>query len=133
MKKKWKLLIVLPILILLLLILSQIWLLNKSNGYNLDFLIGNNYVVKDKIEIFIDSNKVLEDSLNGSFYEGWSFKVSKKNHSALIIINGCKQEIKFNSVLYTNIFIDYYGINDRNVHGHYMTYTIHKTPYYTLM
>jgi hypothetical protein len=133
-KGKLKLLIiVLPLIILLSIVISQIWFLSRSNGNNLVFLIGNNFVVNEKIEIFIDGKKVIEDTLNRNFYQGYCFKVSMRNHTALIIINGCKQEIKFNSILYTDIFIDYYGLGDRNIHGQYMTYTIRKTPFYALM
>ena len=77
---------------------------------NLSFTICNESGIDSlNIEIFIDGEKKFDDKLQ-ILYGFYSMKISPNNHEAIIKINGdVSQKIKFNTVLFTNIYVDYHS------------------------
>jgi len=107
MKKK---IIIATFIICSLFVIWQVFGIYAHRG-NLSFTICNESSIDStNIEIYIDGHKVNEQHLN--YYTFYSTYISPKNHVAVIKINGdVSQEIKFNTILYTDIFISYYREN----------------------
>jgi hypothetical protein len=85
-------------------------------------------------EIYIDGEKVFSGQL-GSWhsYTSYSKFISPRNHIAVIKINGdVSQEIKFNTILFTKIFIDYSGNNINNEDKMRFNVRIGKWPFHFL-
>ena len=85
-------------------------------------------------EIYIDGEKVFSGQL-GSWhsYTSYSMFISPRNHVAVIKINGdVSQEIKFNTILSTKIFIDYNGNSINNESEIRFNVSISKWPFHFL-
>jgi hypothetical protein len=104
---------------------------------NLHFLICNESLSADSVyhlEIYIDGNKVIDEQLDPyySYYSDHFIKTTLKNHTAIVKINGyASEEIKFNTILFTSIYVDYYVDELRN-NKKRIFFTIQKHPIYFL-
>ena len=108
MKKKKKVIIIISI-VCSLLVIWQAFSIYVHKG-NLSFTICNmSDLDSPDVEIYIDGKKVLSDKLGGwHSYGFYSMSLSPKNHVAVTKINGdVSQKIKFNTILYTNIYVSY--------------------------
>ncbi|MFV0469560.1 MAG: hypothetical protein ACK5MK_11615 [Dysgonomonas sp.] len=104
-----KIIVIVILSIFSLFIIWQIFGICMHKG-NLSFTICNESGIDSTlIEIYIDGKKV-ERGQNADYYTFYSLYMSPKNHTAVIKINGdASQEIKFNTILFTSIYVDYYG------------------------
>ena len=120
MKRK-KIIIVNISVLFSLFVIWQVFSVYMHKG-NLSFTIFNytrnfddnyNYTEPDSvfIEIYIDGNKIVaEQQLSHWPYIYHSMWISPKNHVAVVKINGdVSQEIKFNTILFTDILVNYCG------------------------
>jgi len=102
---------------------------------NLSFTICNlSDIDSPDVEIYVDGEKVFSSQL-GSWhtYTSFSMCISPNNHVAIIKINGnVSQEIKFNTILFTRIFIDYSNRSIYNEDGIRFDFSISKWPFHFL-
>ena len=110
-----------------LLIIWQSFSIYVNKG-NLSFTICNESGIDSAvIEIYIDGHKVNEQNLH--YYTFYSTYISPKNHVVVIKINEeISQEIQFNTVLFTRIYIDYQGDDSNSGHGTRFYFSISKWP-----
>ena len=101
-------------------------------NYTRNFDDNYNYTEPDSvfIEIYIDGNKIVaEQQLSDWPYISHSMWISPRNHVAVVKINGdVSQEIKFSTLLFTEIFISYCGDSVYNDDGIRFNISIHKCP-----
>jgi hypothetical protein len=87
-----------------------------TNKGNLTFTICNESGIYDSVEIYIDGNKIVAEK-EFYYYSFYKMYITPKNHVAVVKINGeVSEEIKFNAMLFTNIYVDYQG--DRCIYGY---------------
>jgi len=96
---------------------------------NLSFTICNESGIDlPNIEIYIDGKKVVDDQLR-SIYSFYSMSIIPKNHEAIIKINGdVSQKVKFNTFLFTNIYVDYHSDRFYEEQGTRFDISISKWP-----
>jgi hypothetical protein len=115
MKKKKKVLLIVLSVLFILFVAEQFYCIYSCQG-NLNFLIYNEYAYTMEsddndldtahIEIYIDGNKVVNDTLIG-IYNSYSIMTTFRNHTAVIKVNGeVSKEIKFNTILWTSIYVE---------------------------
>ena len=131
MKKK-KILLIILLLLFIGVISSQIFFIYTRKG-NLELLVCNEKLSTNltHIEIYIDGEKVIEDTFD-TYYSNYSVKTALSNHSLIIKINGYEsEEIRFNTILFTSIYIDYH-VDELNQNKPRICFGIKKIPIYFL-
>ena len=113
MRKSKKLLILIFSIIFISFIYQQLYYTYKYEGNLVIYISNESLIDSAQLEIYIDGNKILESSLTNEvthLNKSHSVKTAIGNHVAVIKINGeTSKEIKFNTILSTFIFVDYYG------------------------
>jgi hypothetical protein len=83
------------------------------------------------LEIYIDGSKVIEDDQLESYYSTYSIRTTLGNHTAIVTIDGyASEEIKFNTILFTSVYIGYFIDKFRNEKSIY--FSVQKHPIYFL-
>ena len=126
MKKKR--IIIITFVLCSLIVIWQVFGIYTHRG-NLSFTICNEYNIDaDSIEIYIDGNRVVTKQ-HLDYYTFYSMYITPKNHEAVIKVNGnVSQEIKFNTILFTRIFICYYEDSVYNENGIRFNISVSKCP-----
>ena len=127
-RKKKKAILIGLFIIFLFFVLWQGYGIYIHKG-NLSFTICNESSIDSpNIEIYIDDKKILDNKLL-PIYSFYSMSMSPKNHEVIIKINGdVSQKIKFNTILFTNIYVDYQGDKCIDGHGTRFYISISKCP-----